>query len=99
MDDLSVVAQERGRKRHGELLPRVILEMSQKLPCLTDGVQSSTVTVIPIPWEPHSSKPQAVPDSAFAGDKRDRRISAILGDTAFGLAWLPSVYWHALAAG
>jgi hypothetical protein len=46
MDDLSVVAQERSRKRHGELLPRVILEMSlsQKLPCLTDGVQSTRAT-------------------------------------------------------
>jgi hypothetical protein len=48
MDDLSVVAHERSRKRHGDLLPQVILEMSlsQKLACLTDGVQSSTVTAI-----------------------------------------------------
>jgi hypothetical protein len=46
MDDLSVVAPERSRKRHGDLLPQVILEMSlsQKLPCLAYGVQSTRAT-------------------------------------------------------
>ena len=48
MGGLSVVAHERSRKRQGDLLPQVILEMSLslQLSCLTDGVQSSTVTVI-----------------------------------------------------
>ena len=49
MGGLSVVAHERSRKRQGDLLPQVILEMSLslQLSCLTDGVQSISVTVIP----------------------------------------------------